>query len=55
MKSATQVQILNEAVCFSLRANDIREGMNRFALPAMIDLTGFFILGQKTNLVEEKH
>ena len=36
IESATQVQILNEAVCISLQANALEKGMNQSVpLPAM--------------------
>ena len=58
MDSATQVQILNEAVCFLSCANTLRKGMNPTIFPSAMDKivgqTGLFKLGVAASLGEGK-
>ena len=59
MESATRSQILNQAVCVLLSANDLGEGMNS-SVPELwanrVNSRGdwFFILGGATSIGEEE-
>ena len=45
IETATQVQILDKAVCISFYANAPRKGMNPFCSPLIVEQTKFFSLG----------
>ena len=58
MESATQVQILEKAVCISFCTNAFEKGMNPSFLPAVMGKiekqTGFFNLGKVISLEKRK-
>ena len=54
MDKATQVQILDEAICISHSANTLGKGVNSTILPLAIDQTEFFNLGMTTSQREGK-